>query len=308
MTAITLKQASTASIAVPVVAVVVVAAGIATFYLLAPVAAALLVQGGDLMAQLCIDDLGPLSVCALAAAFFLSGIAGGVSGFAFTAVAACVLWLLPPGQAIPMMILLSAFNHLLSLGVLRREIVIRSRPEEAGALPYIVGGLAGLPIGLMSLHVLPANLLTASLSVFLVVYSVLMSTERDRLRITLSGWKIAAAVGVAGGVLGGAVGLTSLIPVIYLGLRGVGKSTIRGIIPSYTLTLQLASLGILALTNTAIFNGRFWFLTAVTLPAVLLGSAAGVALYRRTSDVHFRWAILSLLTLSGISLVAKAMI
>jgi hypothetical protein len=45
--------------------------------------------------------------------------------------------------------------------------------------------------------------------------------------------------------------------------------------------LELTSLGILALTHSAIFNAQFWLLWVLTLPAVLLGSSAGVALYRR---------------------------
>jgi uncharacterized membrane protein YfcA len=41
---------------------------------------------------------------------------------------------------------------------------------------------------------------------------------------------------------------------------------------------------------------------------VLFGSAIGVALYRRISDVNFRRAVLILLALSGAGLVAKTMI
>jgi uncharacterized membrane protein YfcA len=93
-------------------------------------------------------------------------------GFAFAAVAACVLWLLPPGRAVPLIMLLSACNQLLSLGALRREMVIRGTAEQEGALPYIVGGLAGVPIGLVLLRGLPTNLFTAALGVFLTVYSL----------------------------------------------------------------------------------------------------------------------------------------
>jgi hypothetical protein len=74
------------------------------------------------------------------------------------------------------------------------------------------------------------------------------------------------------------------------------------------LTLQIVSLGLLAITNTAIFNTQFWLLWALTLLAVLVGSATGVALYSRISDVNFRRAVLMLLVLSGAGLVAKTMI
>ncbi len=61
----------------------------------------------------------------------------------------------------------------------------------------------------------------------------------------------------------------------------MSKAETRGITQPYILALQLISLSILALTHSAIFNAQFWLLWALTLPAVLLGSSAGVALYRR---------------------------
>jgi hypothetical protein len=56
----------------------------------------------------------------------------------------------------------------------------------------------------------------------------------------------------------------------------------------YILTLQLVSLSILATAHPAIFSTQFWLLWILTLPAVLLGSLTGIALYRRMSEVNFR--------------------
>ena len=44
----------------------------------------------------------PAVASAIAVVLFLAGVVSGLSGFAFSAVAACVLWLLPPLQAVPM--------------------------------------------------------------------------------------------------------------------------------------------------------------------------------------------------------------
>jgi uncharacterized membrane protein YfcA len=57
-----------------------------------------------------------------------------------------------------------------------------------------------------------------------------------------------------------------------------------------------------------LFNMQFWILWAFTLPSVLLGSAAGVRLYRRMSDVNFQRTVLALLTISGFSLMVKTLI
>ena len=91
-------------------------------------------------------------------------------------------------------------------------------------------------------------------------------------------------------------------------LRGMNKAQTRGITQPYILASQLISLSILALTHSAVFNAQFWLLWVLTLPAVLLGSWTGVALYRRISEVNFRRAVLILLIVSGVSLLAKTLI
>ena len=250
----------------------------------------------------------PAVAGAIAVVLFLAGVVSGLSGFAFSAVAACVLWLLPPLQAVPLIMLLSACNQLLSLGSLRKEVVLRGTTEREGALAYIAGGLVGAPIGLGLLQTLPPRTFAGGLGLFLIVYSVLVLLKPHGLRIKVSGWKPAVAVGAAGGIIGGFAAFPGSIPVVYLGLRGVSKATTRGITQPYIIALQLISLGILALTHSAIFNAQFWLLWVLTLPAVLLGSSAGVALYRRISEVSFRRAVLILLIVSGISLLAKTLI
>lgn len=175
-------------------------------------------------------------------------------------------------------------------------------------MPFILGGLIGLPIGLALLRGLPTAAFAGGLGLFLVIYSVLLLLKPETLRISLSGWKPAAAVGAAGGLVGGFSAFPGSMPVVYLGLCGAGKSATRGVVQPYILTLQLISLGLLAIADIGIFNARFWVLWAMTMPAVLLGTSAGVALYRRLNDVNFHRAVLVLLVISGTSLLTKAII
>jgi len=308
MPAIVLKQASIAGVAVPIVATLAVV-GIA----LAPRAIgdnalALLQDFVPFVSTLNIGGgLSPAAAGVVAVVLFLAGVVSGLSGFAFSAVAACVLWLLPPLQAVPLIMLLSVCNQLLSVGKLRKEMVLRGTAEREGALAYIAGGLLGVPIGLALLQTLPAGMFAAGLGLFLV-YGALVLFKPDSLRIKLSGWRPAVAVGAAGGIIGGFSAFPGSMPVVYLGLRGMSKAETRGITQPYILALQVVSLSILALAHSAIFNAQFWLLWALTLPAVLLGSSTGVALYRRMSEVNFRRAVLILLIVSGVSLLAKTLI
>jgi len=304
-----LKHAPIAGIGVPILATLAVVGTV-----LAPRAV------GDKTPALLLDFLPFVSTLSIGGGFsattagvvavvlFLAGVVSGLSGFAFSAVAACVLWLLPPLQAVPLIMLLSICNQLLSVGTLRKEMVLRGTAEREGALTYIAGGLVGVPIGLVALQALPTRTFAGGLGLFLIVYSALVLLKSDSLRIKLSGWKPAVAVGAAGGIIGGFSAFPGSIPVVYLGLRGVSKANTRGITQPYILALQLISLGILALTHSAIFNAQFWLLWALALPAVLAGSSIGVVLYRRMSEVNFRRAVLILLMVSGVSLVVKTLI
>jgi uncharacterized membrane protein YfcA len=280
MTATALKQKPIAGIAVPIIATLVIA-GIA----IAPRAVkdgalALLHDGFAFVSTLNIGGgFSPATAGLIAIVLFLAGVVSGLSGFAFSAVAACVLWLLPPLQAVPLIMLLSACNQLLSVGKLPKEMVLRGTAEREGALAYIAGGLVGVPIGLGLLQSLPTRTFAGGLGLFLIVYGVLVVLKPDSLRIKLSGWKPAVAVGAAGGIIGGFSAFPGSMPVVYLGLRGLSKTETRGITQPYILALQLISLSILALTHSAIFNVQFWLLWAAALPAVLLGSSTGVALY-----------------------------
>lgn len=248
----------------------------------------------------------------LAAIFFImlvlfaSGVVSGLAGFAFAAIAACVLWLLPPLQAVPLIMLLSACNQLLSIGKLRREIVLLSRDGREGALPYIIGGLTGVPLGVALLRSLPTDCFAFGFGLFLIVYSLFMLITPTYEPVAVSGWKPAVAVGALGGVVGGISGFGASILVVYLELRNADKSTVRGIIQPYIVAMQLVSLGVLVAVDPAVFNAIFWLLWAVTLPAVLIGTNTGVALCRRLSEHNFRHAVLILLILSGMSLIAKA--
>jgi hypothetical protein len=115
-------------------------------------------------------------------------------------------------------------------------------------------------------------------------------------------------MGAAGGIVGGFSAFPGSIPVVHLGLRGVSKTQT----PNIT---QLLHSGLA--TDFAEYPGthpsrrlQYAVLVALALtpPAVLLGTSTGVALYRQLSEVNFRRAVLILLMVSGVSMIAKALI
>lgn len=255
-----------------------------------------------------VTNLSPAIALTLMSVLFLAGFVSGLSGFAFAAVAACILWLLPPLQAVPLVMLLSTCNQILSAGTLRRDMRLLPAGIGEGALPYIFGGIFGVPIGLHLLKALPSAAFAGFLGAFLVVYATFSLLKGNAFRFNVSGWRPAVVVGALGGIVGGFSAFPGSIPVVYLNLLGKTKIETRRVVQPYILTLQVISLGILAMTSPGTFGGSFWLLAAITLPAALTGTLMGVGAYRRMSDINFRRAVLMLLVLSGTSLVAKSIV
>src|SRR5271165_5438989 len=141
MPATALKHAPIAGVAVPIatlalVGVAIAARGVGDNVL------AMLHDGYASLSALGVGcGVSPAAAGVVAVVLFLAGVVSGLSGFAFSAVAACILWLLPPLQAVPLIMLLSVCNQLLSVGTLRNEMVLRGTAEREGSLAYVAGGL-----------------------------------------------------------------------------------------------------------------------------------------------------------------------
>jgi uncharacterized membrane protein YfcA len=250
-----------------------------------------------------------MSLVAVLIVLFASGIVSGLAGFAFSAIAASVLWLLPPLKAMPLIMVLSLCNMVMSF--VRLGIQVRFLPdgnEAEGALPYIVGGLIGVPLGIHILGASTPAVFSIVLGGFLFVYSVFSALRAEGRSLAMGGWKPAFAVGAVGGVVGGFSGFPGSAPLVYLDMIGVKKADVRSLSQPYIMAMQVVSLAMLAVTRPAVFDAGFWLLFLVSLPVVLLGTNLGVGLYRRLSDVAFKKAVLVLLMVSGSSLVAKALL
>lgn len=164
-----------------------------------------------------IEAIGPTELAiagvALAAAF-----TAGLAGFAFGLVA-LGLWLqfLPPTVAGPLVVLGSLVGQMLTTWTLRRSFRMDL------AWPFIVGGLAGVPLGVFILKSAAPDSLKQWFGVFLVAYAS-YALLRPRMRPVAAGGKAAdGGVGLAGGVLGGIAGLSGALPVLWADLRGWGK-------------------------------------------------------------------------------------
>jgi uncharacterized membrane protein YfcA len=234
---------------------------------------------------------------ALTSGIFAGAIVSGFAGFAFSAVAGIVLMhLLVPGEAVPLMMACSIAVQLIGMVTLRRCMDWRT------SLPFLIGGAAGIPPAVYLLHHMDTWTLRIGFGLFIAAYACYMlvcPTFSFFQKSRPAG--AAAAVGFAGGLIGGLTAMPGAAPTIWCNLCGMPKDEQRGVVQPYIMIMQCIAIVVLlgsgGLSRATLFN------TMVGLPALAAGTAIGIYLFRRASPASYRRVVLSLLFAGGIGLV-----
>ena len=254
-----------------------------------------------------IAGLSVRQLASIEAIVFLSGVMSGLSGFGFSAIGAASLLFLVPTLQVPLFQALSTGNQFLSAGQLRDDMPKSWKELWAGPGPCMLGGAAGVPLGIWLLSHLPAARLMALFGTLLTVYAVYSIFKPASFKLKgFNGKSSGAAVGFLGGVVGGFTAFPGAAVVVWTGFRGLPKKQHRAIVQPYIILSQIYSLVLVALLHPSYLSGHFWLLLLVSLPAVVPGTLTGLAIYRRTSDLNFRRVSFVLLGISGATLLAKA--
>ncbi|MFQ6023242.1 MAG: sulfite exporter TauE/SafE family protein [Acidiferrobacterales bacterium] len=227
---------------------------------------------------------------------FLAAFAVGLAGFADALIAAAVwLHVLPPLQAVPLILATGMVIHLLSVAYLRRHISFDL------LWPFLIGGVIGVPLGTWMLRHIEPEPFRVVVGLVLVGYCLFALLHR-RVQAVLTGSRPAdGAVGLIGGVLGGFAGLSGVLPTVWAGMRGWRKDTQRAVYQPFIFVMHgmaLAWLGAGGVLDTTLVNRFLW-----CLPVLILGTWLGLKLYRRIDEQQFRRIVLGTLLISGAALV-----
>ena len=229
----------------------------------------------------------------------LAGFVQGLSGFGFGLTAMALwAWTLDPKLAAS----LAVFGAL--VGQLLAAFTVRRGWDWRALLPFLAGGLAGLPLGLWLLPRLDVPMFKAVLGLMLVVVCPLMffAARLPRVRGGPAGDTLA---GAAGGVMGGLGGFTGVVPTLWCTVRGFDKDAQRAIIQNFNLAMQVVTFG--SYLATGIIEPRMLPLLAIVAPAVVIPVLLGARVYLGISDVAFRKLVLGLLAASGVALLASSL-
>lgn len=242
--------------------------------------------------------LGSISLDTLAVLWLgalLGGIAAGASGFAF-ALAASSIWLhrIDPIHSAVLATGCGVLLHTSTLWPQRKHL------DVARIWPFVIGGIAGVPVGVYLLAYMRPSLLKACLGIFLLAFGAYVLAA-PRLRTVNWGGRAAdAGIGFIGGILGGIGGYSGVVPTIWTQLRGWPKEIARAVYQPFVVVIQTITLiGILLVT----FDLTALILLVVSLPPVFFGTWIGWKLYGHLDDRRFRQGLALLLVASGAMLV-----
>ena len=230
----------------------------------------------------------------------VAGFVQGLSGFGFSMVAMSFwAWALDPRLAAVLAVCGALTGQLVAAATVRRGF------DRARLLPFVLGGLAGIPLGVAVLPRLDMVAFKLVLGTLLVLWCPAMLMARQLPRITVGGRVADALVGLAGGVMGGLGGFTGVLPTLWCTLRGMDKDVQRAIVQNFNLAMLLVTFS--TYLATGFITRAALPLLAIVVPAMLVPALLGARLYHGISEARFRQIVLGLLTLSGVAMLASSL-
>jgi uncharacterized membrane protein YfcA len=226
-----------------------------------------------------------------------AGFAQGVSGFAFSLVALSIwAWAIAPQLAGPMAVFGALAGQVVALPWVWRGFDLKL------LMPLAIGGVIGVPFGIMVLPYLDPELFRLVLGAFLLVYSPLALLLPQDYRLEAGGRPADMAAGFVGGVLGGIGGMAGAIPTLWTTLRGYSKDAQRGVMQAFNIAMHTATLTGYLIAGT--LDRQTLGMFALIAPAIVIPAILGVQLFLRLQLRSFRRLVLGFLFLSGLLLVA----
>ncbi len=231
-------------------------------------------------------------------AVFMASLLSSIAGFAFSTICGAMLFPLLDRPVHVVQIMLVCSIAIQSLSVLS----LRNLIDWQHLGRFVVGGIAGLPIGIYLLMNIRVVAYQHVIGVFLIGYGLYMIARRP------SSLRIDSAigdclVGFCGGVTGGFAAFPGAFVTIWCGLKGWDKSRQRGVFQPFILIMQVLALGAITLVRASQGSTGTDFLPVAYLPAALLGTWAGIAIFRRLTDPHFSLCVNLLLIVSGLGFI-----
>jgi uncharacterized membrane protein YfcA len=236
-----------------------------------------------------------LSLSLFLTAAFLGGLTSGLSGFAMGLVVSGIwLHMIAPDQNALLIVLCGLVTQGSGIWKVRRDVAWRA------IAPFIIGSALGVPAGTALLTTVDPGIVRLTIGVLLMTFG-LYSLIRPALKPVPHNVPAEFGVGIVNGVIGGLTGLGGIAVTIWSQLRGGPKDAQRAIFQPVLFSTFVVTAIALAVAQR--YTVETFKLYALALPALVVGIWAGLKLYGKLNDTMFRKVVLSLLLVSGLSLI-----
>jgi uncharacterized membrane protein YfcA len=229
----------------------------------------------------------------------VSALAASIAGFAFSALAgsAFAYLRLDPVHAVHTLVVCSTATQLYAVWKIRESIRWRA------LWPMIAAGALTVPLGVWVLRHVDSAAYAIGLGSFLCAYGAYAVLRREG-RVVRGSTAIDLVAGALGGVTGGLAGLPGPSVTIWCSLRGGDKLAQRAVYQPFILAMQVVSIACLHWQDSgavvALDDVRF-------VPFAMIGGIIGFALYQRMTNRQFQAVMSTLLVVSGLGLLARAL-
>lgn len=231
---------------------------------------------------------------------FFSAIVSSVAGFAFSPIAGAVLFHCNSDAVLVVQILLiaSLAQQLYCVWVLRSQI----KPLEC--LPYVMGSLATLPVGVLLLLSSRASVFLPLLGIILLAYGSFVSVKPAIQLSRTNPLFGRLAAGALGGITGGLAAFPAAFVAIWCQLQGFDKERQRSVVQPFILINQVVAITILSLARPIASTS---FETLQYAAPAVLGAYVGLQIFSRLSTGRFNRLVGAALALAGCLMIAKAL-
>ncbi|MGE0686754.1 MAG: sulfite exporter TauE/SafE family protein [Dehalococcoidia bacterium] len=228
----------------------------------------------------------------------IAGVTQSLTGFGFGVVAVPLLALVMSPKIAPPLVMILAVG--LNVMVLRRAHVA---VEPGRFWMLALFGAIGTPCGVWVLKHWDADLLRVYIGIASVVVAAIMALG---LRLTFRREQIASApFGFVSGLMGGSINMYGPAVMLFFNNQGVAGRSFRANLIAYFLFQQMVALPILALSG--ILTREVWTAALVLMPALLLGTWAGITFADRVTDTLVRRVTLGTVALGGVLSLLKGL-
>jgi hypothetical protein len=233
--------------------------------------------------------VSPADVVAILLLAGLAAFAQAVTGFGFS------LLIVPP-----LALVIGPKETVVVANILSTATNVAMLSRVHGHVDWRLGGwlfggaLVGMPVGLAVLIWINAAVLQVLIAITVLASGLLLLRG---LRFHAAGRAWDAVTGVISGVLNTSTSMSGPPVVLYLQGREVSPDRFRATLTAYFLASSVVAVGLLAMAGK--FTRDVGLEAAVGVPAVGVGIAAGLLVYRRVDAVLFRRLVFALLFASA---------